>query len=188
MAPFLSAIDKRLTSLTRLSDEDLLEDEHIYYSSLASWWGEIGMLALSGFLFLGFLAALGYYLAADANDSLILISGASLLAGLFLFFISVFGHYSTRYFVTDKRVMKREGLFSKNLDVVPYRNIQNVELKKKFTERIVDIGDIYIDVAGGPDVELVFDNYPDPEKPHKKIQELMWGAHRSPPKPPHMPA
>ena len=86
---------------------------------------------------------------------------------------TIYRHYSRRYYITNNRVLARSGIFTKHIDGVPYSKIQNIELRKSFYESIADVGDILIDVAGGPGLELTLDNVPDPEKPYKLILKQM---------------
>lgn len=176
MHSWLISLGKRLGQQTLLGGEDILEGEKILYNSLSSWYGEFYSLAFSFVLFILSILIVAYYLLFSSPAYrliLLLFLVGSSLASISLFLIVVFGHYSVRYFVTNKRVLKKSGIFSKHLDAIPYSNIQNVELHKKFIERLVDMGDVYIDLAGGPEIELILDNIPDPEKPYKLIQERM---------------
>jgi len=164
---------KTIESLTELKGEDLLPNEKVLYDSFPSWYGEGGNLIPGVAALLIAIAVLAYYLILNPIIILLIVSGILFFAFFMLTFMSAHSHYSVRYFITSERVLKRHGLISKHLDGVPYAKIQNIEMHKKIGERIVDIGDIFLDVAGGPDVELVLDNVPDPEKPHKIIMEMM---------------
>jgi len=82
-------------------------------------------------------------------------------------------HYSRRYFLTDYRVIVREGLFSKRLVYAPYGKIQNVRVTKSISEQMMDIGDIYMDTSGGDQIELAMLDVRDPEGVERMILQGM---------------
>lgn len=105
--------------------------------------------------------------------SISILASISFFIASLLFISSIFSHYSVRYFITTFRVIKRIGIFSKHINYVPYSKIQNIKIRKTVSERIVDIGDISIDVAGSSGIEMRIDNIQDPEKIHHLILENM---------------
>jgi len=166
-------VSRTIEKLTKLEGEDLLPNEKLLYESFPSWYAEVGNLTPAVTALLIAIVILIYYFISDIGFILPIVSGILFLASLLLLFMSAYSHYSTRYFITSERVLKRHGLVSKHLDGIPYAKIQNIEMHKRVGERLVDIGDIFLDVAGGPGIELVLDNVPDPEKAHKIIMEMM---------------
>jgi len=173
MARKVEALKKRVEDLTKLEGEDLLPSEKLLYDSFASWYSEASTLILSGVaLLIAFLVTL-YFLIAGISSFVLFVPAVMLFASILMVWMSAHSHYSVRYFITSERILKRRGLLSKHLDGVPYDKIQNIEMHKKLGEKLVDIGDIFIDVAGGPGLELVLNNIPDPEKPHKMINDMI---------------
>jgi len=178
MAGKIEALKKRVEDITKLESDDLLPGEKLLYDSFASWYSEASTLILSGVaLIIAFLVVI-YVLIAKISSFVLLVPAIMLFASLLLIWISAHSHYSMRYFITSERILKRRGLLSKHLDGVPYDKIQNIEMHKKLGEKLVDIGDIFIDVAGGPGLELVLNNLPDPEKPHRIINDMMMSKNR----------
>ena len=178
MAGKIEALKKRVEDITKLEGDDLLPGEKLLYDSFASWYSEASTLILSGVaLIIAFLVTL-YVLIAKISSFVLFVPGVMIFASLLLIWMSINSHYSVRYFITSERVLKRYGLLSKHLDGVPYNKIQNIEMHKKLGEKLVDIGDIFIDVAGGPGLELVLNNLPDPEKPHRLINDMMMSKNR----------
>lgn len=173
----LERIDDRLSSISHLTEEDVIDGEEFLYSSKASWYGESLSFLTSTLMFAGSLALLAYLAAAGKTgfrDILIFLPLLGILGSLLVFLMALFTHYSSRFLISNMRVIRRDGLLDKHLAQVPYRNLQNVKVKKRMTQRFVDIGDIHLDVAGGPKVEIVMENLPDPEIPHKLILENMY--------------
>ena len=178
MAGKIEALKKRIEDITKLEGEDLLPNEKLLYDSFSSWYGEVSTLLLSGVaLIIAFLVVV-YFLIVGTSSFVLFVPAVMLFAALLMVWMSAHSHYSVRYFVTSERVLKRYGLLSKHLDGVPYDKIQNIEMHKRLGEKLVDIGDIFIDVAGGPGLELVLNNLPDPEKPHRLINDMMMSKKR----------
>ena len=173
----LKKLEELFDNLTSLKAEDMIPNEEIVFSTYSVWFSEFTMLVITG---LAVIVSLGLF----AYGFLTNISGiwGSLLYGFALitfcsglvFSVSLLmNHYSTRYFITNFRLIKRTGLFAKKLVYVQYDKIQNVRISKSIGERMVDMGDIYIDTSGGNDVELVILDIMDPEKMHRMILEGM---------------
>ena len=178
MAGKIEALKKRVENLTTLEDDDLLPGEKLLYDSFQSWYSEASTLILAGVaLIIAFMVVI-YVLIAKISSFVLLVPAIMLFAAVLMVWMSAHSHYSVRYFITSERVLKRRGLMSKHLDGIPYDKIQNIEMHKKLGEKLVDIGDILIDVAGGPGLELVLNNLPDPEKPHRLINDMMMSKNR----------
>ena len=178
MAGKIEALKKRIEDITKLEGDDLLPGEKLLYDSFASWYSEASTLILSGVAFIIAFLVVIYVLIAKISSFVLFVPGVMIFAAVLMVWMSAHSHYSVRYFITSERVLKRRGLMSKHLDGIPYDKIQNIEMHKKLGEKLVDIGDILIDVAGGPGLELVLNNLPDPEKPHRLINDMMMSKNR----------
>lgn len=173
----LRKIEELFDNLTSLKAEDLIGNERVLFSSYAAWFSESTMIVVAilssvisvGLLIYGWLSNVSGIWATMLYGfaAILFASGFILLAGLLM------NHFSTRYFLTDHRVIIRRGLFSKKLIYVQYEKIQNVRVSKNIGERIIDMGDIYIDTSGGDQTELVILDIPDPEKMHRMILQGM---------------
>ncbi|HEX55296.1 MAG: hypothetical protein DRO90_00685 [Candidatus Altiarchaeales archaeon] len=171
-----------LEKLTELREEDLMPNEKILMSMFQSWYIELQSFIMMGILIL--IAIVFFILAilvpnpaiGPIKFSRLVFVGFGIfiiIAVLLMALGTIYRHYSRRYYITNNRVLARSGIFTKHIDGVPYSKIQNIELRKSFYESIADVGDILIDVAGGPGLELTLDNVPDPEKPYKLILKQM---------------
>lgn len=173
----LKKLEELFNNMTNLNAEDLIGSEEVLFSSYAAWYSEVTMIAVTiltsivsvGLLIYGWLsnvsgiwATLLYGFAVMCFFSGFLFSGGLLM-----------NHFSTRYFLTNHRVIIRKGLFSKKVVYAQYEKIQNVRVSKNIGERMVDIGDIYIDTSGGDQTELVILDIPDPEKIQRMILQGM---------------
>jgi membrane protein YdbS with pleckstrin-like domain len=137
-----------------------------------SWFHAQGSFFFA-FLFFVIGAALFFYPITGYQP----ISG--MLALLVLFFAAVIliaeilRHYSTEYTLTEAGVVKAQGLFSKDVMTIPYGKIQDIKLKKSFVERILGIGNIYIDTAGENGIEMVIRGISNPDKSYNMILGMM---------------
>ena len=96
---------------------------------------------------------------------------------------------TTKYIITDNKIIREDGILSKNSEMVPYTQLERVDLHQSLGDRILRIGTIVVDT--GDDV-LNIDKVRHP----RKIQELLsnrlgrraWGGQQpSPPQPPQTP-
>ena len=55
---------------------------------------------------------------------------------------------NTRYIITDKRIIIRNGFAFKNYRVIFYQDIANVHLKISIIDKLLKVGDIRFDVMG----------------------------------------
>ncbi|MFZ2456777.1 MAG: PH domain-containing protein [Candidatus Altiarchaeia archaeon] len=173
----LKKLEDLFDNLTSLKAEDMIGKEEMLFSSYAAWFSEATMIVVT---LLSSILSVGLFVYGWLTN----VSGiwASLLYGFaiicffsgFLFSAGLLmNHYSKRYFLTNHRVIVRTGLFSKKLVYVQFEKIQNVRISKSIGERMVDIGDIYIDTSGGDQTEVVILDIPDPEKMQRMILQGM---------------
>jgi uncharacterized membrane protein YdbT with pleckstrin-like domain len=173
----LQALEELFENMTSLKAEDLIPHEEIVFSTYSVWFSELTMLVITGLAIIVSLGLFAYgFLTNIAGIWATLLYAFALisLSSGVLFSVSLLmNHYSKRYFVTNFRLIIRTGVLSKKLVYVQYDKIQNVRISKNIGERMVDMGDIYIDTAGGDEVEIVILDIPDPEKMHRMILEGM---------------
>ncbi len=73
---------------------------------------------------------------------------------------------TTFYVITDNKIIRRDGILSKNTQMVPYTQLERVDLNQSLGQRILHIGTVIVDT--GDDV-LKIEQIPHPEK----VQELL---------------
>ncbi len=173
----LKKLEKLFDDLTSLKAEDLIPNEEIVFSTYSVWFSELTMLAVTVLALVASVGLLAYGFftkIAGVWGMLLNVFALITLASGILFSVSLLvNHYSKRFFLTNFRLIKRTGLFSKKLIYVQYDKVQNVRVSKNIGERMVDMGDIYVDTAGGDEVEMVILDIPDPEKMQRMILEGM---------------
>jgi len=173
----LGRIKAFLENLTDLDAEDLMPGEQVIFESKRYWFSEGVIIIVAALAVVGSVALVVYGLLSNIRGFFsTLMNGAAVIlffSGLLFSANVIMSHYSIRYFLTDYRVVKRTGIFTKKIIYVPYDKIQNVRIDKTVTERLIDIGDIYIDTAGGEGAEMVMEDIPDPERIHNLILQKM---------------
>ena len=54
---------------------------------------------------------------------------------------------NTKYYVTDKRIIIQTGIIGASYDTIYYKDIKNVSLKIGVIDKLLKVGDIYIDTG-----------------------------------------
>lgn len=114
--------------------------------------GEIGGASGAG------QSALG---AADDDEELLLWEGRP--------FLSLSVHYK----ITNERVRLTEGLLGKEREDIELVRIQDVDHKQNLTERMLNIGDIYIRSHDPSHPEVVLRNVTDPMEVHEILRRAV---------------
>ncbi len=96
----------------------------------------------------------------------------TILAIVFLFFafiafvIAELKRRTTRYVITDNKIIREDGILSKNTEMIPYTQLNRVDLRQSLGQRILGIGTIVVD-TGDDTLEIEMIKHP------KKMQELL---------------
>ena len=73
---------------------------------------------------------------------------------------------TTRYIITDNKIIREDGILNKNTEMVPYTQLERVDLHQTLGQRILKIGTIVVDT--GDDVLNI-----DMVRHPAKVQELL---------------
>ena len=73
---------------------------------------------------------------------------------------------TTRYIITDNKIVREDGILNKKTVMVPYTQLERVDLQQSLGQRILRIGTLVIDTG---DDSFAIDMVPHP----KRIQELL---------------
>src|SRR2546426_1042491 len=98
--------------------------------------------------------------------------GAPGLAAFFLFLalvafiIAELKRKTTRYVITDNKIIREDGILNKNTEMIPYTQLERVDMKQSFGQRILRIGTIVVDTG---DDTMNLDMIPRPAQ----VQELL---------------
>ena len=115
------------------------------------WWSAMVLaLILAGVLFVQlpwrFSSTLG-------NPTLGSWPASTILAALFLFLaliaflVAELKRKTTRYVITDNKIIREDGILNKNTVMIPYTQLERVDMKQTFGQRILRIGTIVVDTG-----------------------------------------
>jgi len=129
-----------------------------------------------GMFFSLILAAVFYFIDRIApsfpNPSVLGQPLGTILAGLFLFLALLalltaeLLRKTTRYIITDNKIIREDGILSKRTMMSPYTQLERVDLHQSLLQRILRIGTIVVDTG---DDSLNIDMIPHP----RQVQDLL---------------
>ena len=77
---------------------------------------------------------------------------------------------STRYVITDVKVIREEGILSKRTAMVPYSHLERVEVTQSLLQRILRIGTVVVDTG---DDSISIDMVPKPSEIQRILSQRM---------------
>ena len=84
---------------------------------------------------------------------------------------------NTKYYVTDKRIIIQTGIIGASYDTIYYKDIKNVSLKIGVIDKLLKVGDIYIDTGNttftNSGTKKLFMTLLDIEKPYTRLQKIV---------------
>ncbi|MBX5441967.1 MAG: PH domain-containing protein [Solirubrobacteraceae bacterium] len=145
---------------------ELHPGEEIIYNGHPSWrstWALYGRGVL-GAIVLGLLTALGTGVFGDGVDWLavalvvVVVLCLTILAG----FVN---RMFTVYTITTQRLRIQRGIIARKVQQTRIERVQNVNTDQGIFERLLNVGDVDFDTAGGTnDADFRFEGVNDPEK------------------------
>jgi len=99
-------------------------------------------------------------------DTNLILTALLLILALYCLVRAELKRATTYYVITDNKIIRRDGILSKNTQMVPYTQLERVDLNQTFGQRILHIGTVVVDT--GDDV-LNIDHIPHPEK----VQQIL---------------
>lgn len=159
-------------------DKHLSADEKIIYKCRTSRLSFLGEYALLAFvviisitsLFTTFMSRIENYNVLGAI-TIILFYMFSILALILLVRVE-YKIWSKRYALTSKRVIISEGIFTERFKSAVYDKITDIGLNQSFMDKILNIGTVTVDTAGGDDIEITFVKVSKPFFIKNKISEM----------------
>ncbi|HEY7587952.1 MAG TPA: PH domain-containing protein [Thermoplasmata archaeon] len=103
------------------------------------------------------------------------IAGWSLdrILAVFFLLIALYGllrgeltRVTTRYVITDNKIIREDGILNKSTQMIPYTQLERLDLRQSFLQRILHIGTLVVDTG---DDSLEIEMIPRPAQ----IQELL---------------
>lgn len=103
--------------------------------------------------------------------------------------VGSFKKYSTRYGLTDQRILESHGVLAADVKSSTYRHVTSVHVKQTFWGRLFDYGDLVIDSMGtGTDVEFTWKHVKDPLHVKNIIESYVYSNPTNPKIAPRNPA
>jgi uncharacterized membrane protein YdbT with pleckstrin-like domain len=82
------------------------------------------------------------------------------------------------YQITDERVRLTEGLLGKEREDIELVRIQDIDHKQNLTERMLNIGDVYIRSHDASQPEVVLNNVSNPMEVHEVLRRALLKARK----------
>ena len=141
--------------------EDALSDGEIIITSFRPHWK---LLFIPFLWFLAALVVLGVAFALNwINGTILLVIAVALvIAALWLVVRPLVDWWTTRYVLTNERLITRTGLIAKSGVEIPLERITNVNFSASMFERMLGAGDLLIESAGSAG-QSKFANIPNPD-------------------------
>lgn len=85
---------------------------------------------------------------------------------------------NTKYYVTDKRIIIQTGIIGASYDTIYYKDIKNVSLKVGIIDKLLKVGDIYIDTgsiltSSSKNIMMTFLDVENPYEIYGKLQKIV---------------
>jgi uncharacterized membrane protein YdbT with pleckstrin-like domain len=174
-------MDERRKKSSHPGEKVVFETRPRFVIHLTSTLLKLLVIILLAFFFQAMLAAVAVvqnYLVSYIR--LPLVEGVSfflliLILVLFLWVIlDLFSWRSTKYLLTDRRVMIKRGLIRKKTVYIHFNKVQDISISQSLFERIFQSGDIKI-FGGHEHTQMLLENIPNPVEVDNMINRLIEG-------------
>src|SRR5437773_4734757 len=95
-----------------------------------------------------------------------ILAGFFVFLALLAFLAAELKRKTTRYIITDNKIIREDGILNKNTQMIPYTQLERVDLHQTFGQRIFKIGTIVVD-TGDDTLKIDMVRHP------AKVQELL---------------
>lgn len=120
------------------------------------------------------LAVLFYFpLVASIPEYVVLGWSTDTIAAIFFLFLAFVSfavaelrRATIRYIITDNKIIREQGILSKDTQMVPYTQLERVDVRQSLVQRLLRIGTVVVDTG---DDTLTIEMVPHPAR----IQELL---------------
>jgi uncharacterized membrane protein YdbT with pleckstrin-like domain len=142
---------------------ELSTGEHVLFEGHPSWRSTLGfyLKGLVAVVALACVAAVASLIAEDGVEA-----GWVVTAGLVAFAVVLVAGYlkriATTYTITNRRLHIKRGIVSRATQEARLDRVQDVNTNQSALERILRVGTVDFDTAGGDDRDFKFDGVADP--------------------------
>jgi len=152
--------------------------------ALRYWTAMVLALIVAGVLFF----QVPWRFVSLGNPALAGVPVSSIVAAFFVFLaflafvMAELKRRTTRYIITDNKIIREDGILNKNTEMIPYTQLERVDLHQTLGQRLLKIGTIVVDT--GDDVLKI-----DMVRHPARVQELLsarlgrraWAGQQPPP-------
>ncbi len=150
--------------------EQILFEGHPSWRAILDWYAKGLGLTLVAALIAAGVTKIGGNVEDGVVAAVAVIGVAiTLLAG----FIR---RVTTSYTITNRRLHIRRGVVSREVQETRLERVQNVNYSQGLLQRILQIGDVDFDTAGGDDYGFTFAGVADPEQVTEQVDRATGGA------------
>jgi uncharacterized membrane protein YdbT with pleckstrin-like domain len=157
---------------------DLQQGENVIYEGHPSW------RSIIHFYILGVVAVLVVAAAAAGLSQLIedevkteWVAIGAIGSLLILLLVGWLKRIATDYTITDRRLIIRRGILSRNVDQTHIDRVQNVSSRQSFLQRLLRVGTVDFDTASNePENTFAFEGVGDPQGVVRKVDQASQAA------------
>ncbi len=95
-----------------------------------------------------------------------ILAGFFVLLAILAFLGAEIRRKTTRYIITDNKIIREDGILNKNTEMIPFTQLNRVDLHQTFSQRILKIGTIVVD-TGDDTLRIEMISHP------TRVQELL---------------
>ena len=141
---------------------ELSAGERVLFEGHPSWRSTLAFY-LKGLLVVALAAAVAAAVTAVGDEFSGGVTGGVALAALGLMVVAGYlKRMATTYTITNRRLHIKRGIIARRTQEARLERVQNVNTDQSALERILKVGTVDFDTAGGDDHEFKFDGVADP--------------------------
>lgn len=124
------------------------------------------------------LAALVTKIGGDLKSGVVVV--VALIGVALTLLVGFIRRVTTSYTITNRRLHIRRGIVSRTIQETKLDRVQNVNYRQGFFQRVLQIGDVDFDTAGGGDYDFSFTGVAQPEEVIQRIDAAQQAAASEP--------
>jgi uncharacterized membrane protein YdbT with pleckstrin-like domain len=151
--------------------------EQVMFEGHPSWRAILDFY-LKGLLLVviaGFIAAAVTRIANGSVSTSTVVVVAVVGAALVVF-AGFIKRVTTHYTITNRRLRIQRGIISREIQETRLERVQNVNYNQTLFQRMMQIGDVDFDTAGGDDFNFIFSGVAQPEDVVRRVDEATGAA------------